>query len=72
MLSFIGYEQVGVNIAKEYDRRFLYHMLLKCHHHLHAITKSKGGNVDQIVDENWNLNIFEQIANTSEPMKIVT
>lgn len=47
-------------------------MLLKCHHHLHAITKSKGGNVDQIVDENWNLNIFEQIANTSEPMKIVT
>jgi hypothetical protein len=66
VLSFIGYEQVGVNIAKEYDRMFLYRMLLKCHHQSHAITKSKGGNVDQIVNENWNLNISEQIANTSE------
>jgi hypothetical protein len=58
VLSFIGYEQDGVNIVKEYDRRFLYLILLQCHHHLHAIIKSKDGNVDQIVNENWNLNIF--------------
>jgi hypothetical protein len=58
VLSFIGYEQDGVNIVKEYDMRFLYLILLKCHHHLHAIIKSKGGNVDQIVNENCNLYIF--------------
>jgi hypothetical protein len=28
VLSLIGYEQASVNIVKEYDRSFLYHMLL--------------------------------------------
>ncbi len=69
VLSFIGYEQNGVNIVKEYDSRFLYLILLTSHRHLHAIIRSKGGNVNQIVNENCNLYIFEQTANTSEPMK---
>jgi hypothetical protein len=34
--SFIGCEK-GVDIVKEYDRGFLYRMLLKCYHHLHPM-----------------------------------
>jgi hypothetical protein len=34
--SFIGCEK-GVHIVKEYDKQFLYHMFLKCYHHLHPM-----------------------------------
>jgi len=39
--SFVGRKE-GVSIVDEYDRRTLYHMLLKCYHHLHPMTKSVG------------------------------
>jgi len=42
-------------------------MLLKCHYHLHPLVKSKRGVVNQRVEEDNNLNIFEMILNTSEP-----
>ncbi len=52
----------------EYDRKTLYPMFLKCYHHLHRMKKSIGC-VDQIGDENCSLDIFQQIASTSEPSK---
>jgi hypothetical protein len=51
----------------EYDRT-LYPMILKCYHHLHPMTKSIGC-IDQITNENYSLDIFQQIAFTSEPTK---
>jgi hypothetical protein len=30
----------GVNLVEEYDRKFLYSMLVKCHEHLHLLKKS--------------------------------
>jgi hypothetical protein len=52
----------------EYDRRTLYLMILKCYHHLHPKTKYVGC-VDQIIDEDYSLDIFQQIASTSEPTR---
>jgi hypothetical protein len=37
--SFVGREQ-GVALVQEYDIWFLYHMLVKCHEHLHPIIDS--------------------------------
>lgn len=36
--SFIGHEQ-GVTIVKEYDKRFLFPMFFKFHHHSHPTAK---------------------------------
>jgi hypothetical protein len=66
--SFIGKEQ-GVAIAKEYDKKSLYPMLLKCHHHLHHLGEIESSLANIGVDEDCSLDIFEQIANTSEPTK---
>jgi hypothetical protein len=52
----------------EHDKRFLYPMLLKCYHHLHPITKYIGC-VDQTIDEDCNLDIFQQTTSTSELTK---
>jgi hypothetical protein len=41
-------------------------MLLKCYYHLHPLVKFERGVVDQKVEEDKNLNIFEMIINTSE------
>ncbi len=57
-----------IYVVNEYDRRTLYLMILKRYHHLHPVTKSIGC-VDQIIDEDYNLDIFQQIASTSEPTK---
>ncbi len=43
-------------------------MILNYYHHLHLITKFVGC-VDQIIDEDYSLDIFQQIASTSEPTK---
>jgi hypothetical protein len=37
--AFVGREQ-GVALVQEYDIWFLYHMLVKCHEHLHPIIDS--------------------------------
>jgi hypothetical protein len=52
----------------EYDRKTLYPMLLKCYHDLHPMIESVGC-VNQTNDEDFSLNIFQQIASTSESSK---
>jgi hypothetical protein len=42
---------------------------LKCYHHLHHVTNCEIKYVDQRVDENNNLDIFEIIVNISELIK---
>ncbi len=68
MSSFIVREQ-GIAIVEEYDKKSLYPMLLKCHHHLHPLAKFESVFVNIGVDEDCSLDIFEQIANTSELVK---
>jgi hypothetical protein len=63
---FIGLEQ-GKVIVKRYDRKTLYPMLLKCHHHLHPL--SKNVIMDQGVDEYFSFDIFEVTSNTNELAK---
>jgi hypothetical protein len=65
--SFVGQEE-GVSIVDEYDNKTLYPMLLKCYHHLHPMPKSIGC-VDQIGDEDFSLDIFQQPTSTSQPSK---
>ncbi len=43
--SSVGKEQ-GVVLVEEYDRKFLYPMLVKCHEHLHPLVRSKRNFVD--------------------------
>ncbi len=42
-------------------------MLLKCYYHLHPLVEYEGGVVDERVEEDKSLNIFEMTINTSEP-----
>ncbi len=65
VFSLIGYEQ-GKAIVEEYDRKSLFLMLSKCHYHLHPLAKFKRGVVDQKVEKDNNLDIFEMITNTNE------
>ncbi len=47
-------------------------MLLKCYYHLHPLLEFEKGVVDQRVEEDKNLDIFEMTTSTSEPtMKLV-
>jgi hypothetical protein len=64
---FVGQEE-GINIVNEYDRKTLYPMFLKCYHHLHPMIESVGC-VDQTIDEDCGLDIFQQTASISEPTK---
>jgi hypothetical protein len=65
--SFVGREQ-GVALVEEYDRKSLYLMLVKCHEHLHPLVRLDTNSINQnIFEHNYNLNIFEQTANTNEP-----
>ncbi len=57
-----------MNLVVEYDEQFLYNRLLKCHHYLHPMEKFEIGCVEQVVDEDFHLDIFEQIVNISENM----
>jgi hypothetical protein len=43
--SFIGKEQ-GVAFVKEYDRKSLYLMLVKCHEHLHPLVRLERNSAD--------------------------
>jgi hypothetical protein len=52
--SFIDGEKV-VDIVKEYERQFLYHMLLKCYHHLHPMEKFEVRCAKQRIDERFQL-----------------
>jgi len=41
-------------------------MFLKCYYHLHPLVESKRGVVDQRVEEDMSLDIFEMTTNTNE------
>jgi hypothetical protein len=46
ILSFVGWEQV-VSFVKEYNRKSLYPMLVKCYEHLHPLIRSNINYFDQ-------------------------
>jgi hypothetical protein len=56
--SFIGCEQ-QVTIVEEHNERSLYPMLLKSYHHLHPMVGFENEFVEQIVNADYNLDIFE-------------
>jgi hypothetical protein len=66
--SLINCEQ-GKTIVEEYDKFFLFSMLIKCHYHLHPLVVELEKNiiVDQGIEEDNSLDIFEMITNTNEP-----
>ncbi len=64
--SFIDCEQ-GKAIVEEYDKKSLFPMFLKCYYHLHPLVEFERGVVDQSVEEDMSLNIFEMTASTNEP-----
>jgi hypothetical protein len=64
--SFIDCEQ-GKAIVEEYDKKSLFPMFLKCYYHLHPLVESERGVVDQRVEEDMSLDIFEMTASTNEP-----
>ncbi len=67
--SFVGREQ-GVALVEEYERKSLCPMLVKCHEHLHPLVRLDRNYVDQdIFEQDYNLDIFEQIASISELVK---
>ncbi len=65
MSSLIGREQ-GKTIVEKYDKKTLFPLLLKCYYHLHPLVEFEKG-VEQNVEEDMSLDIFEMIASTSEP-----
>jgi hypothetical protein len=67
VFSFVGREEC-VSIVDEYDRKTLYPMLLKCHHHLHPMIEYVEC-VNKIGDEDSNLDIFQRTPSISEPSK---
>jgi hypothetical protein len=68
MSFFIGCEQ-GIAIVEEYNAKSSHPMFLKCYQHLHLVVESKNEFIDQIVDANYNLDMFEMATRTNEPTK---
>jgi len=69
VFSFVGKEQ-GVALVEKYDRKSLYPMLVKCHGHFDHLVRSKTNYANyNFFYHDCSLDIFEQIASTSEPVK---
>jgi hypothetical protein len=64
MSSFVGRDHYGMLLCTKYDKKSLYPMLAKCYEHLHPFVKSFAD--EGIYYEDCSLDIFEQIASTSE------
>ncbi len=64
--SLIGREQEKA-IAEEYDKKNLFPMLLKCYYHLHPLVEYERGVVDESVEKDMSLDIFEMTTYISEP-----
>ncbi len=64
---FVGCEQ-GIFIVKEYHRKSLQPMFLKCYLHLHLVENYDIESIKHRSYEDSSLDIFEMIASTSEPM----
>jgi hypothetical protein len=59
-------------LVEEYDKKFLFPMLLKCDYHLHPLVEFERGVIDQRIEEDYSLDILEMIANTIElSMKLI-
>ncbi len=54
-----------MTIVKDYDEKSLYHMFLNITI-IYIKSKFKIGCVEQVVDGNWSMDIFEQTNSTSE------
>jgi hypothetical protein len=64
--SFVGREQ-GVILVEEYERKSLCLILVKCHEHLHPLVRLNRNYANQnIFEQDYNLDIFEQIASKIE------
>jgi hypothetical protein len=66
--SFIEFE-IDWLLMKNMIKKSLYHMFLKCHHHLHLLVDFESGLANKEIDEDYNLNFFEMIVRTSELTK---
>jgi len=66
VFSLIGREQKKAIIEK-YDKKSLFFMFFKCHYYLHPLVKFERGVVDQRVEKDNNLDIFEMTTSTIEP-----
>jgi hypothetical protein len=66
VFSLIGHEQ-GKAIVEKYDNLKKIPMLLKCYYHLHPLVEYERGVVDQRVEKDMSLDIFEMTTNTNEP-----
>jgi len=64
--SVIGHEQ-GKAIVEKYDNFKKFPMLLKCYYHLHPLVEFERGVVDQRVEEDMSLDIFEMTTGTNGP-----
>jgi hypothetical protein len=45
-IAFSFVEKKGVVLIEEHDKKSLYHMLVKCHEHLHPLVRSKTNSID--------------------------
>jgi len=55
-----------VTTIEKHDKKSLYHVFLKCHHWFYPLVKFEITILDQGVDEDCNMNIFEMTINISE------
>jgi len=69
--SFIRKEQ-GVDLVEEYDRKYLYHMLVKCDEYLHPLMRLEtNSNNRNFFYQDCSLDIFERTTSTSELVEIL-
>jgi hypothetical protein len=53
-------------------KKKVFPMLLKCHYHLHPLVEFERGVVDQKVEKDNSLDIFEMTTSTNEPTTKLT
>jgi hypothetical protein len=54
-------------LLKNMTKKSLFLMLLKCYYYLYPLIEFERDVVDQMVEKDRNLDIFEMTTNTSEP-----
>ncbi len=65
--SLIDREQ-GKTIVEKYDTKSLFLMIFKCYYHLHPLVEYGKVVVNQKVEKDRSLDIFEMTINISEPI----
>jgi hypothetical protein len=68
VFSFISHNQ-GITIVEQYDIISLYPMFIKCYYHLHPSIEFDNDFVDQRVDDDNNLDIFQMRTQNTKPTK---